>query len=132
MNSESTSVQNSGQQEQRIRARSGWTYRPDVDIVESSEGITLAADLPGADAASIDVKYEQGTLSISSSIPLRQEESTKYLLNEYGVGDYHRRFTISEDIDATKIEANYVDGVLTVRLPKPEVAQPRKIAVKAE
>ncbi|QDU63795.1 18 kDa heat shock protein [Planctomycetes bacterium Pan216] len=132
MSNESTSLEQAQCQEPKVRARSGWTYRPDVDVVETAEGITLVADLPGADVSSIDVKYEQGTLTISASIPLRQDESTKYLVNEYGVGDYHRQFNIRQDIDASKIEANYVDGVLTVRLPKPEVAQPRKITVKAE
>ena len=129
MSNETSAIQKA-EQGRATRRRSGWTYRPDVDVVETCQEIALAADLPGADAESIDVEFEKGILTINAKITLRQQEETKYLLNEYGVGDYHRRFEINQEVDATKIEASFVDGVLTVRLPKPEVVQPRKIAVK--
>ena len=52
------------------------------------------------------------------------------LLNEYEVGDFFRAFQIGETIDASKISAEFKNGVLTVRLPKVEAVKPRKIAVR--
>ncbi len=54
-----------------------------------------------------------------------------YLLREYGVGDFYRTFRVSEQIDASRIEAEYADGVLKLHLPKVEAVKPRKITVKA-
>jgi HSP20 family protein len=52
------------------------------------------------------------------------------LLREYGIGDYRRTFRVSEQIDASRISAQYRHGVLTLRLPKAERARPRKIKVE--
>ena len=54
-----------------------------------------------------------------------------YLLNEYGVGDYYRAFSITDDVDAEKISADLKDGVLTVHLPKAESLKQRRIRVNA-
>jgi HSP20 family protein len=53
------------------------------------------------------------------------------LLQEYGVGDFYRTFKVSEQIDSTRISAEYHDGVLTIHLPKVEAAKPRKISVQS-
>jgi len=106
------------------------TYVAPVDIFEVADELTLLVDLPGARADSIDVNYELGTLSIHATVEPRQnEQTTKYLLREYGVGDFDRSFQVGEGIDATHIRADYRDGVLTVHLPKAEAVKPRKIAV---
>ena len=61
-----------------------------------------------------------------------RHEGVDYLLCEYGVGDFYRAFTISEQIDWQKIAAELKNGVLTVHLPKAETVKPRKITVKGE
>jgi HSP20 family protein len=111
--------------------RSGTYYRPNVDILEHAEELVVLADVPGATGEQIDIDFEDGTLTIHAKVKPRQDENTRYLVQEYGVGDYYRTFRVSEAIDAAKISAEYADGVLTLHLPKAESTKPRKIAVKA-
>jgi HSP20 family molecular chaperone IbpA len=113
------------------RTRSGLCYRPNCDILEQADELLVLADMPGAKADAIDVKFEDGTLTILAPVEMRQGGDTDYLLQEYGVGDYFRTFEVSEAIDSAKISAEFADGVLTLHLPKAESARPRKIAVKS-
>jgi len=112
------------------RTRNGRHYVPNVDIFETPEELTLLADLPGVDGQDVDIHFENGELSIYGKVKERQPEGTTYLLREYGTGDFHRTFQISESIDSARISAEYNDGVLTLHLPKVEAVKPRKIAVK--
>lgn len=109
----------------------GLWFTPRVDIMETDEELTLFADLPGAKQGNVDIRYEKGELHLQASCPIRQE-ATNYMLNEYGVGDFYRSFTISQDIDASRIAAELKNGVLTVHLPKTEAVKPKKIQVKGE
>ncbi len=109
--------------------RSGQFFRPNCDIVEREDELLVLADVPGARGEQIDVKFEDGTLTIHAPVKPRQAQETEYVLHEYGVGDYWRTFQVSEAVDASKISAEYADGVLTLHLPKAEAAKPRKIAV---
>lgn len=112
-------------------AGSSWTFAPIVDIVENENEWVLRADLPGATSETVDIQYERGFLTIRASVAARQEENeTKYLVREYGVGDFHRTFEIGGGIDASRIQAVFKDGVLTLQLPKVEEVRPRKINVK--
>jgi HSP20 family protein len=107
-------------------------YRPNVDILEKGDELLVLADIPGADSEKVDIHFEDGTLTIHAKVTPRQDpEQTRYLLREYGVGDYYRTFQVSETIDASKISAEFADGVLMLHLPKAEAAKPRKISVKA-
>jgi HSP20 family protein len=110
--------------------RSGRCYRPHVDILEQADELLVLADVPGAKGDQIDVKFEHGTLTIHAPVEPRQDEDREFLLREYGVGDYWRTFRISEAIDASRITADYADGMLTLHLPKAEAVKPRKISVK--
>jgi HSP20 family molecular chaperone IbpA len=111
--------------------KSDVSYFPNVDIVETADALVMYVDLPGVSADSIDVDFNQGTLSIYAKAPQRQAEDARYLLREYGVGDFYRAFQISEDVDSSQISASYRDGVLQLSLPKAEAVKPRKIAVTA-
>lgn len=110
--------------------RQGACYMPLVDILEKADEIILKADIPGTRPENIDVNFEDGVLTIYAKVEPRQQPGTQYLLREYGVGDYHRCFQVSEAIDASRITAEYTDGVLTLHLPKSEAARPRKIPVR--
>jgi HSP20 family molecular chaperone IbpA len=113
------------------RTRSGRFYRPNVDIVEKDDELMLMADLPGTCADSIDINFENGVLTLHGRVCERQDENTNYLWREYGLGDFYRTFQVSEEIDSSRITAEYRDGVLMLHLPKSEHARARKISVKA-
>lgn len=119
-----------GEVTQREPTRGGVRYRPPVDIVELPEELRVVADVPGASKEGIDINFEKGVLTIHAKVEPRHSQETDYLLREYGVGDYYRVFTVSENIDASKISADYADGILTLHLPKAAAAQPRKIQVR--
>lgn len=111
------------------QTRSGLYFRPNVDIQEREDELVLMADVPGVKPDAIDIRFEDGALTIHAKVPQRQEPGRKYLMCEYGVGDFYRTFQVSETVDASKISAECRDGVLTLHLPKVEAVKPRKIAV---
>lgn len=114
------------------RTRGGLTFAPHVDIREFDDRYMLQADVPGARAETIDINYERGVLTLHARVEQRQTtDATRWLLREYGVGDFHRTFQIGEGIDAAKIQAEVANGVLTLTLPKSDSAKVRKIGVKA-
>jgi len=106
------------------------TYSPPVDIYETENDLVLHADMPGVGAGNIDIQFEDGELAILGKVADRQPEDQKYLVHEYGVGDFYRVFAVSEAVDVSRIAAEYQNGVLTLHLPKTEAVKPRRIAVK--
>ncbi len=112
------------------RTRSGRCYRPNVDILERADELTVLADMPGVKGEDISIDFENGTLTIHGRVQERQSANQDYLLREYGIGDFYRSFEIGESIDANGITAEYRDGVLTLHLPKVEAAKPRRITVQ--
>lgn len=109
--------------------RPGRTYLPDVDICETADSLWLWADVPGVDESTIEVKLADGYLSIDARVTLADYENLAPVYTEYIVGNYHRRFAVSSDVDAEHIRARLVNGVLEVELPKAAKAKPRRIAV---
>lgn len=103
-------------------------FTPRVDILETDQELTLFADLPGIKPENADVRFEKGELLLHGRCPARHE-GTEYLYSEYGIGDFYRSFSISQDIDASKISAELKNGVLTVHLPKTEAVKARHIPV---
>ena len=112
------------------RTRSGRVYRPNVDILAGEDELTLLADVPGVKSEDMDIHFEGGMLTLHGQVKEREPEGATRLLHEYGIGDFHRTFQVSEVIDASRITAELRNGVLTLHLPKVEAARPRKIAVE--
>lgn len=105
-------------------------YRPYADIYELENEYLVRADVPGAEADKIDITYEQGLLTLHAAVPERHDvRSTRWLLREYGEGDYRRTFRVGEGVDPSGISAEYKHGVLTLHLPKSQEVLPRKIQV---
>lgn len=113
------------------RTRNGTTYTPRFDIVETDDELVLYGDLPGVAKDDLDVRFENGELTVQAKVASRHAEH-EFLYGEYGIGDFHRSFSISQTIDAEKISAELHNGVLTLHLPKVETAKPRRIAVKSQ
>lgn len=109
--------------------RPGRTYVPDVDIYETPEGLWLWADMPGVEEGSLEVHVADGVLSIDGRVALQEYDNLNPVYTEYNVGNYSRRFSLSNEIDAEHIKAKMTQGVLTLELPKTERAKPRRIAV---
>lgn len=107
------------------------TFKPAVDILERADELLVRADMPGVAAKDVDVRFENGTLTIQGRVEPRATGSANPLRCEYGVGDYFREFRVGEAIDASRISAECKHGVLTLHLPKVEAVKPRKIEVKA-
>ncbi len=106
------------------------TFAPRFDIWEGDQELILYGDLPGVDPESLDIQFENRQLTVHGKVCRRREED-KTVFSEYGIGDFHRTFSIGEAIDAERISAELRDGVLTLHLPKCDDAKPRRIEVKA-
>ena len=105
-------------------------YRPLVDIYEEDDSIVLVCDMPGVNASGVEVTCENGVLTLNGHVEARRRPGTQMLYEEYVPGDYHRCFSIGEDIDTDKISAKISNGVLTVTLPKSARVRKRRIEVK--
>ncbi|MEW6413656.1 MAG: Hsp20/alpha crystallin family protein [Pseudomonadota bacterium] len=110
--------------------RDAGTLLPPVDVVEDGGGITLYADLPGVPKDRLSLQVEADTLTIEGEIALDVPEGMEASHAEVGRPRYRRVFTLSKELDADKVAAEYRQGVLTLRIPKAEHAKPRRIDVK--
>ena len=109
----------------------GPIFTPAVDIYETSDKITLLADMPGLAAKDLKIDLRENVLTLSGRVTAPESQKESSVLCEYGPGSYFRQFTLSEMIDQAKIDAKLTDGVLELDLPKLERAKPRQITVKS-
>jgi HSP20 family protein len=108
-----------------------WT--PAVDIAETEQELIVKADVPEMKPENIEVKVENGTLTLKGKREFQKKEDNKgFHRIERSYGSFVRAFTLPETIDAEKVEAGYKDGVLTVTLAKKELAKPRTVKVNVE
>lgn len=108
-------------------------WSPQVDIVEDDKEYLVKADLPEMKKDEIKINVENGMLSISGERKSEKEEKNKKFHRiERSYGRFERAFTVPEDADASKISADFKEGVLKVHLPKSAQAKPKTIAVKVQ
>ena len=119
------------QQQQQPAAQEPRALLPRVDVLEDSGGITLLADLPGVPKEQLELKVEGDTLLIEGVVALQAPERLRPVYAELRVPRYRRSFTLSRELDTSRIEANLKDGVLNLRIPKQEHAKPRRVEVRA-
>ena len=112
---------------------SAWT--PKLDVAETVNELTIAAELPGIDEQDVEVTLRDGVLTIKGEKKAETETKRKtYHLVERSYGSFERVIPLSFDVADDAVKAHFAKGVLTVRLPKPpEAKQPtRKIAIKTD
>jgi len=104
---------------------------PAVDVYEDDAGITLLADMPGVPREQLELKVEGDALLIEGGVRALTPEGLEAVYAEVRVPRYRRTFTLSRELDSSRIDASLKDGVLTLRIPKQAHAQPRRIEVQA-
>lgn len=105
--------------------------RPAADIFEDEAGITVIADMPGVSRERLSIQVDRGSLAIEGNAEIRVPEGMQSVYADIRATRYRRGFSLSSELDADKAEASLKDGILTLRIPKREQYQPRKIEVRA-
>nr|WP_298169924.1 Hsp20/alpha crystallin family protein [uncultured Pseudomonas sp.] len=103
---------------------------PQVDVYENKDGILLVADLPGVSKDKLELRVDNDTLLIEADIVQDTPENMEAAYAEVRLSRYRRAFSLSSELDSSKIDAQLRDGVLSLRIPKHPHAQPRRIEVK--
>ena len=107
----------------------GWT--PACDIFEDEEGVSLRFDLAGVEPKDVDIRFENGVLTLRGERKLEREDKREnYHRVELAYGTFTRSFSLPGTIDAEKIRAESKNGLLVVHLPKKPEAKPKSIQVK--
>jgi HSP20 family protein len=91
----------------------------------------LYADMPGVRPDNIELRYENGELILRGHA-LAEQRPGHAVFGEFDTGDFYRVFQVHESIDASKIEAEHKNGVLTVRLPKQEAVKPKQVQIRTQ
>jgi HSP20 family protein len=108
----------------------GRPWTPSVDILETENELILKADLPEVKLEDIAINLENGVLSLKGERKFEhKEQKGGYHRMERSYGAFARNFAIPESVDVEKVLAAFKDGVLTITLPKKELAKPRAIKV---
>jgi HSP20 family protein len=106
-------------------------WAPAVDILETENELVLKADVPGVDLKDIDIQLENGTLTVKGERKFEKEATNKgFHRMERSYGSFVRIFTVPETVEAENVKAAYEAGVLTITLPKKEIAKPKAIKVQ--
>ena len=104
-----------------------------VDILENENDLVLKADVPGVEPKDIDIRMENGTLTIKGERKFENDGSHKgYHRIERSYGSFARSFALPDTVNPDKVKADFKNGVLTVTLPKKEVAKPRAVKVEIQ
>ncbi|MEL6890700.1 MAG: Hsp20/alpha crystallin family protein [Actinomycetota bacterium] len=100
-----------------------------MDAYRRGDDVWVHIDLPGIAADSLDVSVERNVLTVTGSRSWERQDGDRAYLTERRSGTFRRQVTLGDGLDADAIEADYTDGVLTLRIPVAERAQPRKIEI---
>lgn len=112
----------------------GRPWVPPVDIVENENELVVKADVPDVKFEDIDVKLENGTLTLRGERKFENQSTEKggWHRIERSYGAFERSFTLPDTVDPEKTKADYKNGTLTVTLPKKEIAKPRQVKVEVK
>lgn len=103
---------------------------PTVDLVDTGKEVVLYADLPGVDAAGLDVTVDGDRLTVRGRSATQAPQGLTAVHREYGPRVFERSFVLSDTIDRERIAARISEGVATVTLPRRDAVAPRKVPVQ--
>ena len=105
----------------------GGSWMPTVDVREDEREVHFAFELPGMSPEDVEVTAEGGVLTIRGEKKgQRKEGEGRYHVVERGYGTFLRSFQLPQSVDGERIEAEFTNGVLKLRIPKARDAQPRR------
>ena len=108
-----------------------WT--PAMDLAETEDAFVLRADLPGVSQEDVHIELEDTVLTVSGERKADHETKGEgFYRVERSFGQFSRALTLPKGVDPEAIAASFTDGVLEVRIPKPEQRKPRRIAINGE
>lgn len=102
-----------------------------LDAYEKNGVYTLRFDLPGVDPSKMDLTVENNVLTVTAESPEEDDEGATWLLRERPSGQHRREVRLGEHLDASAVDANFDNGVLTVIIPMREEAKPHKVAISS-
>ena len=100
-----------------------------IDAYRHGDEFVVEFDLPGVDTGSIDLTVEKNVLTVHAQRQRNALEGVELLVGERPQGTFSRQLFLGEGLDTERIDANYADGVLTLRLPVAEKAKPRRVPI---
>ena len=110
-------------------ATAGWT--PHVDVFENTDGLVIKVDLPGVGKENVQISVEGNVLSVQRERKAAVESKERtYQRAERPVGRFSRSFTLPVDVNTGAVAAGYVDGALTIQIPKRADAKPRTVEIR--
>src|SRR3954447_9998058 len=105
-------------------------WMPAMDLVETDEYFVLTADLPGLTESDVNIEVDDRVLTVSGDRKAKHESSKDgYHRVERAFGTFSRSLTLPKGVNAEAVEAAFENGVLEIRIPKPEQPKPRKISI---
>lgn len=121
----------------KVKDENGWDealekeswVAPLVDIYETNDNFYLNANMPGVTRENIKIKMEEGSLVLMGRIDYDEKLNRKYVLKETEMGNFYRKFNISDSIDESKIDAKFENGQLILTLPKQARIKPKTIEI---
>ena len=103
---------------------------PAMDLVESEDHLVLRADLPGMKEGDVEIEIKDGVLTVSGERKAEHEEKGEgFHRVERAFGRFSRSLSLPDGIDAGKVAAHFEDGVLEVKVPKPEETKPTRVQI---
>ena len=104
---------------------------PAINVGNTPTSVEVYAFAPGLDPAKIDVSIDRGVLSIAGERPAAaQQDGARSYSRERFTGSFRRAVSLPDDVDATKVQASYRDGVLRISIERQAEAQPRRITIQ--
>ena len=109
-------------------------FIPPADLLVDDDGVTVYMDVPGLRAENLDIELENDVLTIRGERPFpyaREDGKGPVRRIERGFGRFERTLRVPPGLDPATVQASVADGVLTLRIPKPETQRPRRIEIHA-